>query len=195
MTTSLSVTDVRADIEMSAEDRRLKRLWSALPRDRVVPEEEAFALVLDAAGHYENDTAWASLQLQVLASMGAVHGWPGGAVRRAEKFPAIEDLVPGSQRFIDMQNAEREEARLREIENENRLAAENFAQSPLGRQQRETRELIAEEVDRVLRDRLAEVADEVIEERLGEVLRRFEPESMKVARERLSAATGGGQEE
>jgi hypothetical protein len=114
--------------------------------------------------------------------MGAVHGWPGGAVRRAEVFPVIEDLVPGSQRYIDMQNREREEARLREIESDNRVARENFEASPLGRQQAETRELIAEEIDRVLRDRLAQVADEVIEERLSAIL---EPATVQRLREKL----------
>jgi hypothetical protein len=187
--TSLTVAEAR-EPEMSPEDRRLRRLYDAIPPDRVVPEEEAFRLVLEAADHYEGDTAWASLQLQVLAGMGAVHGWPGGAVRRAEEFPVIEDLVPGSQRYIDMRNREREEARLREVDNDNRLARENFEASPLGRQQAETRELVAEEVDRVLRDRLAEIADEVIEERLETIL---EPATVKRLPEKLDAATGGAE--
>jgi hypothetical protein len=182
--TSLSVEDVRADIELSGEDRRLRRLWSSIPADRWTPEEAAFRLLLEAADRYEGDFAWASLQLQALSAMGAVT-LNGGAVKRSAEFPVIEDLIPGSQRYIELQNREREDARERELEADNRVARENFEASPLGRQQAETRELIHEEVDAVLRDRLAQVADEVIEERLNAIL---EPEAVQRLRERLGAS-------
>jgi hypothetical protein len=159
-----------------------------------VPEEEAFALVLSAADRYEGDFAWASLQLQALAAMGAVHVWPGGAVRRSSEFPVVEDLIPGSQRYIELQNREREEAREREVDSDNRVAAERYQQSPEGRLQRETRELIDERVEQALRTRLAEVADDVVEERVEALLRRLEPEALKRAKEKLGAATGGAEE-
>jgi hypothetical protein len=49
--TSLSVAEVAREPEMSPADRQLKVIWDALPRDRLVPEEEAFRLVLEAADH------------------------------------------------------------------------------------------------------------------------------------------------
>ena len=188
MATSLTVPEVREGLGLSAEDRRLMRLWAALPADKVIPEEEAFSLILRAADRYQGDEAWASLMVATLRGMGALTVTTGGGVRRSDDWPQLPDLIIGSDAYNALLERENREQREREIANDNRLAAERFAQSPLGRQQAETRELVAEEVNRVLKTRLAEVADEVIEERVEGLLRRLEPEALRRAKEKLGAA-------
>jgi hypothetical protein len=177
MSTSLSTEDVRGQLE-SAEDRRLRRLWAALPAGETIGEERAFGLILTAADRYEGDLAWASLQLQVLAGMGAVTV-NGGAVKRSSEFPILPDLVPGNAAYEELRERENREAREREIANENHTARQNFEASPEGRHRRE----------------LLELVDERIELALDEFRRELEPPAVKGLREKLSAATGGGQEE
>jgi hypothetical protein len=179
MATSLDVSEVKDQIEMSAEDRRLKRLWDALPADRAVTEAEAFEALLRAADRWSGDDAWASAMLATLRGMGAVHGRPGGTVKRSAEFPVLPDLVPGNAAYEELRERENREQREQEIANDNRTARQNFEASPEGRQRKE----------------LLELVDERIELALDEFRRELEPPAVKGLREKLSAATGGGQEE
>jgi hypothetical protein len=171
------------------------RLWAALPADQWVPEDRAYKLICKAADKWEGDGAFASGMLTVLQGMGAVIRSVHGAVRRSDDWPQLEDLIPGSDAYNALLERENRELRERELANDNRTARQNFEQSPQGRQQRELLELVDERVGELLKERLGEVADEVVEERLEALLRRLEPEALQRARERLSAAQGGGQEE
>jgi hypothetical protein len=189
MATSLDVSEVKGQIEFSAEDRRLMKLWASLPAGQPIPEDEAHARICEAAGKWEGDGAFGSGMVTVLRNMGAVTV-SGGSVRRSDDWPQLPDLIPGNEAYERLRERENREQREREIENDNRLAAERFAQSPEGRLQRETRELIDERVEQALRTRLAEVADEVIEERVEALLRRLEPEALKRAKESLERHTG-----
>jgi hypothetical protein len=189
MAVSLGVTEVKEQIQFSAEDRRLMKLWAALPAWQPIPEDEAHARICEAAGKWQGDGAFGSAMVIVLQNMGAVTV-SGGSVRRSDDWPQLPDLTIGSDAYNALLERENRQQREREIENDNRVARQNFEQSPQGRQQRETRELVAEQVDEVLKQRLAEVADEVIEERVEALLRRLEPEALKRAKESLERHTG-----
>ncbi len=162
MATTASVHEVRQQM-MSAEDLRLRRLWGVLPADRPVPEEEAYAAILEAAGRHTGDDAWASAHVAMLAAMGAVKAPPGGPIERSAEFPILPDLVPGTQAYMEVRDRGREEMREREVESENRAARRRFEESPEGRQRRETEELIDELVAlttrRVVRSTLEDLLD------------------------------------
>jgi hypothetical protein len=183
-TTTLSVQQVRG--QLSAEDVRLKRLWNALP-DHPISEETAFELIVAAGGRMVGDDAWASGMLTILRGMGAVSVTHEG-IRRSDEFPILPDLIPGSDAYNELRDRERAEAREREIANENTTARHNFEHSPLGRQQRELKELVDRRVDELLTPRVAELVDAAVEERIETLMRRLEPEAVKRAREKLGSA-------
>jgi hypothetical protein len=109
-----------------------------------VSEEEAFALILEAANRYEGDDAYASLVLAQLRAMGAITG--NGTVQRAPEFPILPDLIPGSDAYNELRERESRAARDREIAAENETYRRNFEASPEGRQQRELVDLIREQL-------------------------------------------------
>jgi hypothetical protein len=194
VTTSLTPEAVHQQIEMSAEDRRLKRLWNALPPDQVVREEEAFRLILEAADRYVGDDAWASLQLQVLAAMGAVHAWPGGAVRRSETFPILPDLVPGNAAFEELRQRENAEAREREIASENESYRLQYEASPEGRARREMLALVDERVTDRVNAILDDRVEDLVERHFDELRKELEPAAVRRLRAKWDAATDGAEE-
>ncbi len=84
MTTSLTVPEVRGQI--SAEDKKLYRLWRCLPADRALPDEEIFELFEQEAGR-PGDGAWASAVLTSMRLLGIV----SSSGTRAEEFPELPE--------------------------------------------------------------------------------------------------------
>jgi hypothetical protein len=190
----LSVPEVRQEIELSAEDRRLRRLWAALPAGEAVPEERAHKLICEAAGKWQGDGAFGSGMITILQGMGAVEV-NGGAVKRSDTFPILPDLTIGSDAYNELLARENHAAREREIASENQTARQNFEQSPQGRQQRELLELVDERVTERVNAILDERVEDLVERHFAELRHEFEPPAVKGLREKLSAATGGGQED
>jgi len=146
MATTLSVEQVRA--QMSAEDKKLYRLWRALPADRAVSEEEAFEILEQEAGR-PGDDAWASAMLITMRTLGIVDG----SGRRAETFPELpEDHA--NRHGTDVFNAalERQQAEeRRQREKADQAAQRAYENGPEMRERGELialmREVVHEEID------------------------------------------------
>ncbi len=142
-----------AVVEMSASDKKLRRLWRALPADRAVSEQEAFEL-LEQEANRPGDGAWASAMIVTLRGVGALV--PGGAIRRSETFPDLppdNHNLPGSDAFNRrLEEVQAEERRRRDLRDaEAQRAWEN---GPAGRERRELLALIDERVDERVDERL-----------------------------------------